>query len=148
MTGNKHRDTVRPWHERTPLVIGASIGALIVIGLLYWAISAVARHYNQPPPAPTQYVGPPNTTIATVRTTATATQATPTSTVPIQTSEIDNPSTDTSGETSGTDTSPSSPSTSTSSTSSTPTSVTQSRHNHATDGRAYPSAPGRHANRQ
>ena len=142
MTGNKHRDTPRPWHERTPLVVGASLAALIVIALLYFAVSSVSRHYDQPPPAPTQYLGPPGTTTATART-ALATTPTSTTTVPVQTSEIDNPSTETSTDTSGTETT----STSTS-TSEPPTSITQSRHNHATDDRQPYPLPGRRTNRQ
>ncbi|MGB8402588.1 MAG: hypothetical protein WCE30_00770 [Mycobacterium sp.] len=108
-----HRDDdelSRPWHERTPQVLGASVAALIVIGLLYFAASCVSRHYDQPPPAPSQYIQPNQTTA--LGTTTTTTTNTITSTVPPQTSEIDVSTPDTSATTT------------------TSTSITQSRQSH------------------
>jgi cytoskeletal protein RodZ len=135
VTGKRRADArhaSRPWHERTPLVVGASIGVLIVIGLLYFAVSAVAPNYDQPPRLPAQYIEPTNT--VTTAGTATTTASTITSTVPPQTSEIDNP-------TSGTSTSDTSTTTTTTS-----VSITQSRRNHyGGDPRwPYPLPPSAH----
>lgn len=108
-------------------MVGASIAALIVIALLYFAVTWVVRNYNQPPVPPAQYIEPTNTV---TRISTTTTTPTITSTVPPQTSEIDNPTPDSStsgsSDTSATDTS-SSPTTPTTTTS---VSITQSRHSH------------------
>jgi cytoskeletal protein RodZ len=111
----------RPWHERTPLVLGASIAALLVIALLYFAVSFVDRNYNPPPRAPSQYIEPTDTTATATATASTAITTTPTitSTVPPQTSEIDNPTSQTSSS-----------DTSTTSTTTTSVSITQSRRSH------------------
>lgn len=137
MTGKRRADArhaARPWHERTPLVVGASIAALAVIALLYVTVSWVMRNSNQPPAPPTQYTEPTDT-VTKIGTTTATTTPTITSTVPPQTTEIDNP-------TAGPSTSGSSDASATTS-----VSITQSRHNHYDPGQRwpYPLAPTPHA---
>ena len=135
MTGKRRADArhaARPWHERTPLVIGASVAALAVIALLYFTVTWVMRNSNQPPAPPTQYLEPTDT-VTRIGTTTATTTPTITSTVPPQTTEIANPTpepstsgTSGSSDTSATDTSP----TTTTPTTTTSVSITQSRHSH------------------
>ena len=133
MTGKRRADArhaARPWHERTPLVIGASVAALAVIALLYFTATWVMRNSNQPPTPPTQYLEPTDTVTRSATTTATTTP-TITSTVPPQTTEIENPTPE-SGTSGSSDTSPTTPTTTTS------VSITQSRHNHYDTDRRWP----------
>ena len=78
-----------PWHNRTPAVVGASVLALAVIGLLIVVAIAVAREFSEPAQAPLDFVEPTySATAAQSATTATTTQ-TITSTSPPQTTDID-----------------------------------------------------------
>ncbi len=111
--------TERPWHERTPHVVGASIAALIAIGLLYFAGAWLTRHYNQPQPPPVPViVETPGTSASAASTTSSTT--TSSSTTPPSTTDIDLPS--------STDTT----------TTSTETSITQSRQSHPTSNPRWP----------
>jgi cytoskeletal protein RodZ len=95
-----------PWHEHTPTVVGASVAALLALGILYFLISTVARQFNEPDQAPSYYVDPGSSSSSS-RTSATTTTETITSTVPPVTTEI-NPgdTSSTSTTTTTTDTSP------------------------------------------
>jgi hypothetical protein len=84
--------TEPPWHERTSTLVGASVAALLALGILYFLISTVARQFNEPDPAPQYYVDPGGGSSSFSRTaTTTTTTETITSTVPPVTTEI-NPS--------------------------------------------------------
>ncbi|TPG29899.1 cell division protein CrgA [Mycolicibacterium hodleri] len=98
------KDQEPPWHERTSSVVGASVGALAVIGLLWLVISYVAGGSDDPEPASQYYLDPtvsgsnsfPSTT------TSGASTETITSTSPPVTTDINPGETST---TTGTDTS-------------------------------------------
>ena len=108
MAGDDDSGTEEPaWHERTSTVVGASVGALAVIALLWFAISYVTGSSDEPPPPASQYYVPPSDSGTTTTTTATSTE-TITSTSPPMTSDI-NPGDTNTTTTSGT----SSPSTDT-----------------------------------
>jgi hypothetical protein len=94
------RDGEPAWHERTSTVVGASVGALAVIGVLWFAISYVAGGSDAPSPAPPYYPDPSESGSVTATTTATSTE-TITSTSPPMTTDI-NPGDTTSTTTSGT----------------------------------------------
>jgi hypothetical protein len=97
--------TEPPWHERTSTLVGASVAALLALGILYFLISTVARQFNEPDPAPQYYVDPGGGSSSFSRTaTTTTTTETITSTVPPVTTEM-NPG-DTLTTTPSTDTSP------------------------------------------
>jgi hypothetical protein len=96
------------WHERTSTVVGASVGALAVIGLLWLLISYVAGGSDDPPPGSQYFLEPSVSGSSTELTTSTETI---TSTSPPLTTDINPGETST---TSGTDT------TTTTSTSTTP----------------------------
>jgi hypothetical protein len=87
----------QPWHNRTPALVGASVAAIVVIGLLVMAGTFVARQFNQPDQAPINFVPPSFSASATAAVSATpTTTATITSTSPPVTTDIDGPSTTTS----------------------------------------------------
>lgn len=114
--------TERPWHERTPHVVGASIAALAVIALLYFAGSWLMRHNNQPQPPPVPVVvDDTGRSAQTTMTTTTSPSSSYVSTTP-STTDIDMPPTDTT----------------TSTTTSTETSITQSRQSHPTSDPRWP----------
>ena len=83
--------TETPWYNRTPEVIGASLVGVLVIGILVFALSYVARQFSEPPQAPLYYVDPSFSATATSTSSATTTQ-TITSTSPPITSDINAPS--------------------------------------------------------
>lgn len=80
-----------PWYNRTPEVVGASVLGVLVIGILVFAVTYVARQFNEPPQAPLYYVEPSFSATATSTSSATTTQ-TITSTSPPVTSDINGPS--------------------------------------------------------
>jgi hypothetical protein len=90
-----------PWYNRTPNVIGASVAALAALGIVIAAVTYVARQFDEPEQAPTEFVQPSFSATASHSTTPTTT-ATITSTSPPVTSDIDGPSSTTSSsDTSG-----------------------------------------------
>ncbi|MCW2550696.1 MAG: hypothetical protein JWR78_477 [Mycobacterium sp.] len=93
------------WHERTSTVVGASVGALAVIGLLWLLISYVAGGSDDPPPGSQYFLEPSVSGSSTELTTSTETI---TSTSPPLTTDINPGETST---TSGTDTTTTSTST-------------------------------------
>jgi hypothetical protein len=106
------------WHERTSTLLAASVGAVAVIAVVYFLISALVRDSDDPGPAQQYFT---DTTTSGSRTpssgTATTTTGTVTSTSPPMTTDINDPNAPpppTSGPpTSGTETSPGEPSTTT-----------------------------------
>ena len=99
--------TKPPWHNSTPAVIGATIAALAVIGLVVAAAIFLTRHFSEPDTTPADFV---EATTSTTPTTADApapptTTETFTSTSPPVTTDINlpsdtpTPSTDTSSST-------------------------------------------------
>ncbi|MBJ7385441.1 MAG: hypothetical protein JHC55_13245 [Mycolicibacterium sp.] len=106
------------WHERTSTLLAASVGAVAVIAVVYFLISALVRDSDDPGPAQQYFT---DTTTSGSRTPAsgsgTTTTGTVTSTSPPMTTDINDPNAPpppTSGtETSGTETSPGAPSTTT-----------------------------------
>jgi hypothetical protein len=95
------------WHERTSTVVGASVGALAVIGLLWLLISYVAGGSDDTPPGSQYFLEPGVSGSSTELTTTTSTE-TITSTSPPLTTDINPGETST---TSGTDTTTTSTST-------------------------------------
>lgn len=94
-----------PWHHSTPAVLGASVVALAVIGLVVAAAVFITGQFNRPdsvPVEPAASTTPATTDSALPAPTTTATTTgTITSTNPPVTSDIDVPS-DTPSSTSGT----------------------------------------------
>ncbi|WP_234794079.1 hypothetical protein [Mycolicibacterium flavescens] len=91
------QDDRAPWYNRTPEVVGASLAALVVIGLLVFGATFVSRQFSEPPPqAPLNFVEPsftsaPSRTPSSPATTATT--GTITSTSPPQTTDINDTTT-------------------------------------------------------
>ncbi|WP_322788815.1 hypothetical protein [Mycolicibacterium rutilum] len=83
----------QPWYNRTPEVIGASLVALVAIGLLVFAGTYVSRQFNEPQQAPLNFVEPSFAPAQSRTPTTTATTQTITSTSPPQTTEINEPTT-------------------------------------------------------
>jgi hypothetical protein len=81
-----------PWYNRTPEVIGASVLGVLVIGILVFAVSYVARQFNEAPEAPLYYVEPSFSATATSTSSSTTTTQTITSTSPPITTDINGPS--------------------------------------------------------
>jgi hypothetical protein len=81
----------QPWYNRTPEVVGATVAALALIGMLVLAISFVAGRFNEPTEAPLDFVEPTFSATETQSRTPTATTGTITSTSPPQTTEINDP---------------------------------------------------------
>jgi hypothetical protein len=104
---NSDDDKEGPWHNRTPEVIGASLIAIVVIGILIAAATAIARQFGEPEQAPLDYIAPTySATNSQTVTTGTTTQ-TITSTSPPETTDI-NPSGSSSSSSSSSTTSSSS----------------------------------------
>ncbi|KUI02623.1 hypothetical protein [Mycobacterium sp. IS-3022] len=80
----------QPWHNRTPLVVGASAVALAVVAVLILAITYLSRHFSEPEEAPLNFVEPTFSATPPPVDTPTTTQ-TITSTSPPQTTEIGGP---------------------------------------------------------
>ena len=83
-------DRQQAWHNRTPTVVGASLLALAVIGILVLAITYMSRQFGDPEQAPLNYVEPTYSATSPTSGTATTTQ-TITSTSPPQTTDIGGP---------------------------------------------------------
>ncbi|MDV3135847.1 hypothetical protein [Mycobacterium sp. 29Ha] len=85
-------DDGQPWHNRTSTVLGASVLAIVVIGILIVAATAMARQFGETEEAPLDFVTPSFSATASPSTDTTTTQ-TITSTSPPETTDIDGPST-------------------------------------------------------
>jgi hypothetical protein len=94
------------WHNRTSTLAGASVAALLVLGLLYFLISTVVREVDEPTPVQQYFLDPTTSGSASYGTTTSTTSQTITSTSPPVTSDINDPNATT---TSSTDTSETSP---------------------------------------
>ena len=100
-------DDGQPWHNRTSTVVGASVLAILVIGILIVAATALAREFGETEPAPLDFVAPTySATNSESAATSTSTTQTITSTSPPETTDIDGPTssstTSSSSETSST----------------------------------------------
>jgi hypothetical protein len=84
-------DDGQPWHNRTSTVVGASVLAVLVIGILIVAGTALARQFGETEEAPIDFVPPSFSATASVSADTTTT-ATITSTSPPETTDIDGPS--------------------------------------------------------
>lgn len=85
-------DDGQPWHNRTSTLLGASVLAILVIGILIVAATALARQFGETEEAPLDFVTPSFSATASMSTDTTTTQ-TITSTSPPETTDIDGPST-------------------------------------------------------
>ncbi|WP_333889963.1 hypothetical protein [Mycolicibacterium gadium] len=85
-------DDGQPWHNRTSTLLGASVLAILVIGILIVAATALARQFGETEEAPLDFVTPSFSATASLSTDTTTTQ-TITSTSPPETTDIDGPST-------------------------------------------------------
>ncbi|WKG04225.1 hypothetical protein [Mycolicibacterium sp. HK-90] len=93
-----------PWHHSTPAVLGASVAALVVIGLVLWAAITLTSS-SEPEDAPIDFV-PPTYASTSAKTSKTTTTRTITTTRPLETTEFGLPGvpdpSGTTSETSGT----------------------------------------------
>jgi cytoskeletal protein RodZ len=89
-------DDGQPWHNRTSTVVGASVLAILVIGILIVAGTALARQFGETEPAPLDFVAPTYSATDRQSATASTTTQTITSTSPPETTDIDPPSSSTS----------------------------------------------------
>jgi hypothetical protein len=76
------------WHERTSTVVGASLGALAAIGVLWFAISYLTGGSDAPSPAAPYLPEPSSWDSSTSSTTPTTSTETITSTSPPLTTDI------------------------------------------------------------
>jgi hypothetical protein len=81
-----------PWHNRTSTLLGASVVGLAVIALLIAGGLWLSRQFNEPEPAPLNFVDPSFSATQT-ETTAPTTTGTITSTSPPMTTDINPEST-------------------------------------------------------
>jgi cytoskeletal protein RodZ len=99
-------DDGQTWHNRTSTLVGVSVLAILVIGILILAATAVARQFGEPEQAPLDFVAPTYSATSADSATASTTTQTITSTSPPETTDIDPPSststTSSSSETSST----------------------------------------------
>lgn len=87
----------QPWHNRTSTVVGASVVAILVIGILIVVATAMARQFGETEPAPLDFVAPTYSATDRQSTAASSTTTqTITSTSPPETTDIDPPSSTTS----------------------------------------------------
>ena len=97
MTDADHDEDEPPWHERTSTVVGASVGAIAVIGLLWLLISYVVGGSDEPGTTSQYYPDPSFSDRSSAATTETTSTETITSTSPPVTTDIDPGVTTTSG---------------------------------------------------
>jgi hypothetical protein len=107
VTDADHDEDEPAWHERTSTVVGASVGAIAVIGLLWLLISYVVGGSDDPGTTSQYYPDPSFSDRSSAATTETTSTETITSTSPPVTTDIDPGAT----TTSGTDTSSTTPTT-------------------------------------
>ena len=85
--GGAHRQAPHvPWHNRTSAVLGVSVAGLAAIVILVASAMYLVRQFDEPDPAPINYVGPASSATGTSSTPATP--STITSTRPPITSDI------------------------------------------------------------
>ena len=101
----RRNSSPQPWHNRTPTVVGASVVALAVIGLLVVVATAVGRQFSETEEAPLNFVNPTYSATATQSAATATTTQTITSTSPPETTNIDGPPTPSTSTTSGSETS-------------------------------------------
>jgi hypothetical protein len=111
------------WHERTSTLLGASAGAVVVLGLLYFLISSLMTGSEDPDPAGQYFLEPSRTTSRFSTPGSTTATETITSTSPPVTTDITDPNAP-SSTTSGTDTTSSDTTSSDTTTSRAPRSTT------------------------
>jgi hypothetical protein len=101
----RRNSSPQPWHNRTPAVVGVSVIALAVIGLLIVVATAVARQFSETEEAPLNFVNPTYSATVTQSAATPTTTQTITSTSPPETTNIDGPPTPSTSTTSGSETS-------------------------------------------
>ena len=92
-----HDEDETPWHERTSTVVGASVGAIAVIGLLWLLISYVVGGPDDPGTTSQYYPAPSFSERSSASSTSSSSTETITSTSPPVTTDIDPGATTTSG---------------------------------------------------
>jgi hypothetical protein len=97
VTDADHDEDEPAWHERTSTVVGASVGAIAVIGLLWLLISYVVGGSDDPGTTSQYYPDPSFSDRSSAATTETTSTETITSTSPPVTTDIDPGATTTSG---------------------------------------------------
>ena len=102
-------DVEPAWHERPSTLAGASVGALIVLAILFWGASCASREFNAPEPAPQYFLDPSTSggytpTYTGSNPSSTTVTETITSTSPPVTTDIDPGDTSSTTPTSSTDT--------------------------------------------
>jgi cytoskeletal protein RodZ len=100
----RRNSSPQPWHNRTPALLGASVLAVAVIGLLIVVATAVAGQFGEPEEAPLNFVEPTYSATATQSETTPTTTQTITSTSPPETTDINGPPTPSSSTTSSSET--------------------------------------------
>lgn len=117
-SGDSGRPPEPAWHERTPTLVAASVGALAVIAIVYFLVSTIAKEFGDPDPVQQYFLEPSGTSSRTSLTATTTTQTVTSTRAPITTDINPGDETTTSGTetttsgTSGTETSETSTTTS------------------------------------
>jgi hypothetical protein len=101
----RRNSSPQPWHNRTPALLGVSVLALAVIGLLIVVATAVAGQFGEPEEAPLDFVEPTYSATATQSAPTPTTTQTITSTRPPETTDINGPPTSSSSTTSSSESS-------------------------------------------
>ena len=65
LDNERRNSSPQPWHNRTPALLGVSVLALAVIGLLIVVATAVAGQFGEPEEAPLDFVEPTYSATAT-----------------------------------------------------------------------------------
>ena len=99
LDNERRNSSPQPWHNRTPALLGVSVLALAVIGLLIVVATAVAGQFGEPEEAPLDFVEPTYSATATQSATTATTTQTITSTRPPETTDINGPPTSSSSST-------------------------------------------------
>jgi cytoskeletal protein RodZ len=107
LDNERRNSSPQPWHNRTRALLGVSVLALAVIGLLIVVATAVVGQFGEPEEAPLNFVEPTYSATATQSATTATTTQTITSTRPPETTDINGPPTPSSSSstTSGSETS-------------------------------------------
>ncbi|WP_173007857.1 hypothetical protein [Mycolicibacterium sp. P1-18] len=106
MTDADHDEDERPWHERTSTVVGASVGAIAIIGVLYLLISYMVGGSDEPGSDQQYYPAPSFSDRSAASTTSSTSTETITSTSPPVTTDINPGDTTTSSSTDTTSSTP------------------------------------------